>query len=119
MDRQDELDALFAEARATAPPVPPALMERILADARTEQPRPGPGASPVAAPTPATGWFWGWFGSGGLAAGLVSVTLAGFLVGFAQPAPLTALADALGSNPAIDSLDLIPSLPGLLTEETP
>lgn len=119
MDRPDELDALFAEARAAAPPLPPALTERILADARTEQPRPGPAAAPASAPARSAGWFRGWFGSGGLAAGLVSVTLAGFLVGFVQPAPVSALAAALGTDTAIDSLDLIPSLPGLLTEETP
>jgi len=81
----DDLDALFAEARATRPEVPASLMESILADAAaaqaghlgsiaTESPRRGPFEVLIAA-------LGGWPSLGGL----VAASCVGLWVGINAP----------------------------------
>lgn len=112
-----ELDDLFATARRS-PPVPSDdLMARVLADALAEQPAPRPVAAPQPAPR---GSWWGALTSalgGGVLAGIGTAAAAGLMIGYVQPAPVTAVADALLSGSAIQSVELIPTLPGLFGEE--
>ncbi|EEW25662.1 hypothetical protein [Rhodobacter ferrooxidans] len=114
MDAQD-LDDLFAMARADAPDASPALMARVLQDALDNQPVP---ASPRRAP-PAKG-FWSVLvaavGGGAGLAGLGSATLAGLFFGLVQPAPLTALTEVLWQDTAVDQVELFPSIDDFLTE---
>lgn len=120
-DRQDEdLEALFAAARAAAPQPSAALLARVVADAYAEQPagRADPGPIPTAG-----GAFRRWFaglGGGPVWAGLASVAVAGIWIGFAQPAPVSSLtervSEALGQDDAFDYVELIPSFDALAVE---
>ncbi|MBB4175326.1 hypothetical protein [Sulfitobacter noctilucicola] len=70
------LEDLFQQARATPPHAPDALMERVLADAQQEQPRPA-----------FKGWR-DWLGAlGGIPglSGLVTASCVGFWLGIAPP----------------------------------
>ncbi|PTE20914.1 dihydroorotate dehydrogenase [Cereibacter changlensis JA139] len=123
--RDSDLDDLFAEARTRAPAPSEALMARVLADAATHQPRPA--AAPVRVARPSSGWS-SWFAGlrgGALAgAGMMTATLAGVWIGFAQPSSMVSVTDALwqGAVQQIDvvelqpSLDLFPSLDGFMSE---
>jgi hypothetical protein len=133
MTDMTDLDDLLAVARARPPEVSEALMARVMADALDLQPDPAPLAPAQDSRGPAVGAgraaggvfgdlfggvFGGLFGTGGVLAGLGTAMLAGLVVGFAQPAPLMVLTDALLPGAAIESLELIPNLSGsLLSEE--
>jgi hypothetical protein len=106
-----DLDDLFARARAESPQPPAGLLARIEADAlavhKARQP---------AAPARRSRWA-GWVGAlggNGVLAGLATATLAGLWLGFAQPAPVSALtttvSQAFGADSALDSVELIPAL---------
>lgn len=69
----DALEMMFAQARATPPAVPEALMARVVADAVAAQPRQGWRA-----------WLAGLGGLPGLG-GLVTATCVGFWLGVAPP----------------------------------
>lgn len=120
----DLLMQIFAEARAAEPPVPEALMARVLADAVAEAP--APCAAPVTAPRmapqttqavapprpapsrPIAGWFdrlSAYLGGRGALAGMAAAGLAGVWIGFAQPValPFDVLAfDALSDTGTVD-----------------
>ena len=83
---EDDLEALFAHARATPPRTPDALILQVLADAKAEQPR-----------SPHAGWRAWLAGLGGLPAlgGLVTATCVGFWMGVAPPDLLPDLAGAV------------------------
>ena len=87
-EKFEELEAVFASARAEAPPVSADLAARVLADAEAVQAEFGQKAGPAPAPT-AGAWFrqfsdlfGGWAGLGGLA----TACAAGVWIGFAPPA---------------------------------
>ena len=116
-----ELDDLFAEARRTGPDASEAFMARVLADALAEQPEPARVVTTRQAPAPQrTGlfdWLAGVFGGGGVLAGLGAVAAAGLLVGYVQPAPVTAVAGVFLTGASIETVELIPNLSGLVEAE--
>lgn len=94
-----ELDALFAEARATPPAASDALLARIEAEALALQPAPVRAAAVVEAK--GGGWFTldlgfsGWSSLGGLTAALV----VGFGIGLSPPDAVSTLtSDLLGTD---------------------
>lgn len=107
------LEALFADVRdAAEPPVPDALMARVLADAQRLQPVM---TAPVRHRTRGGWWraLFGAPGSPGTAAGLVAAGLAGVWIGFVQPLDLSS--GLLGAASA-ETLDLYPADLDTLTE---
>lgn len=114
--RDQDIDGLFAEARAQASHNSAALIERVLADALTHQPK------PLRAPvrTPQIPKFWvsildALGGKGGLA-GLGTAAVVGVMLGFVQPGSLTALTDAFMVQSPLGDMDLIPGIDAILTE---
>lgn len=109
----DELDDLWGAARSRRMEASDGLMARVLADALAEQPR------PVAVSARRRGVFAALaeaFGGFGALAGVGGAAVAGVLLGFVQPAPVTELADAvLGVQVA--SVDLMPDAASLLGGE--
>ncbi len=108
-----DLDDLFAAARDAAPLPGAGLSARVLADAD------GVLAARLAPPVPrAAPGLWATlaavFGGGGVMAGMVSATVAGFYIGFAQPMEGGLVASVLGSE--IAELDMMPGLDALLDE---
>ncbi|MES2143744.1 MAG: hypothetical protein V4516_05160 [Pseudomonadota bacterium] len=118
-DSDSELDQLLSGLGAARRPVPPALMARILADAAAVQ---GRAQSVPVRFRPASGLQGHWYriaaavGGGRVLAGLGSVALFGVLLGFAQPAPLAALTDAVWGADLDISVDLWPDAGDLLAE---
>ncbi|NEY91887.1 dihydroorotate dehydrogenase [Tabrizicola oligotrophica] len=109
----DDLDGLFAAARAEAPRPSAALSARVISDAeaalqaapaaRRAPERPGLLASLAAI-----------FGGGGALAGMVTATLAGFWIGFAQPVELGVMSAVLNTDTA--EIDMMPGIDALLDE---
>lgn len=100
------LDALFAAARAAEPPVPDALLARVLADAAQHVPR----AAPRAAPPPARSWLAGvldMLGGRGAMAGLAAAGMAGVFIGFVQPVDLGFALTSAASD--AETVDLYPA----------
>ncbi len=86
MAEEAGLDALFAAARAAEPPVPDALLARVLADAAQHVPRVAPRPAP-----PRRSWLAGvldMLGGRGAMAGLAAAGMAGVFIGFVQPVDL-------------------------------
>jgi hypothetical protein len=110
--QETDLESLFATARAERPSPSAGLTARIMADAEAVQSAFRP------APVPARPRRWsGWIaaiGGNGVLAGLATATLAGLWLGFAQPAPVSALtqtvSDAFAADAGLGSVELIPSL---------
>lgn len=104
------LDALFAAARAAEPPVPPDLLARVMADAVAVQPV---AAAPQSARRRIPGrWLAEVFtllGGHGAIAGLGAAGLAGFWIGFADPAGLTLLGEDDLSAEALAVVELYPA----------
>ena len=114
--RAQDIDALFAEARAQAPLHSTALIDRVIADAIAQQPQPLPArAKPRQAPG-----FWASIvdalGGKTALAGLGSAAVVGVLLGFVQPTSVTALTDAFFAQTPIGEVDLIPGVDAILTE---
>lgn len=114
--QHDDLDALFATARAATPAPGADLMARVMADAQ---------AVDAARRAPARRrrglglidlWraFAAAFGGAGLVAGMATAAAAGLWIGFAAPAPVAALAPALLGQETAADLDLIPDILALL-----
>ena len=118
----DDLDDLFATAAArnATLALPDALMARVLVDAAREQLSALPVVPDVAAP-PARCGFWAggaaFFGGGGVVAGLGSVAVLAAVLGFVQPPAMLAVTDAFTGSASVDSLDLMPGVDALLSEE--
>ena len=91
-ERDDGLEALFAEARALRPVPSEDLMARLMADAERERPQPA-----VVSAAPRSGWrdwisaLGGWPAMGGL----VAATVTGLWIGTAPPAGLSSLLPSL------------------------
>ena len=112
-----DLDDLFAAARAHAPLEDAALQARIYADGLRLQPQP----KPVARRT-ASGKFGWWAalstalgGKRGLA-GLGTAAAAGVMLGFVQPTSVLALTEAFFPVQTVDEVDLMPGIDAILTE---
>ena len=116
-----DLDDLFAIAAAqNAALVPPdGLAARVLADAAREQQRLP--TKPPAAPAPARFGVWSalssLFGGAGVLASLGTVTVAGLYLGFAQPGAMLQLTEAVSGTGGLESVDLMPGVDALLSEE--
>ncbi len=119
---EEELDGLFAEARATAPLPSGSLIQRIEAVSLAEQ---AALATPVvqrsAGPSRgALSRLSGLFGGLGITAGLATATLAGVWLGAVQPAGLSSVTDsvsrAFGVTANLDRVDLIPSFDPFASE---
>lgn len=130
---EDDLDPLFAAARAEPSRLPAGLMARVIAEAEAEIQATGiqaagiqvtgiqaTGPSALAATrvqAQASG-LWrglaGLFGGAGALAGMLTATIAGFWIGFADPAPLGAMSAALTGSSA--EIDMMPGIDALLDE---
>lgn len=115
---EHDLDSLFAAARADAPRPPASLTARVLADAGAEMTAPAAPAMPHPAARPP---FWadlwarlsGAIGGGGVMAGMVTATLAGFYIGFAEPVDTRLLSSVMG---VAAEIDMMPGIDALLDE---
>ncbi len=118
MSERDDLDDLLALARSRPMEPSDALMARVLADALAEQPR-AVAAQTVPFGVPRRGWLSlvaEVFGGFGGLAGVGGAAVAGLVLGFVQPAPVTEFADAvLGVQAA--SVDLMPGTDALMAGE--
>ena len=115
----DDLDDLFAQARAGAMQPSDDLTRRVLADAERLQPKPMAFAPREAAPQ--GGGFWaalsGFFGGGFSVAGIGSAAVLGLFFGFVQPSALLSMTTGLTGNDTLDTLELMPGVDALLAEE--
>lgn len=118
----DDLENLFATARADVPRPSAGLTARVLADAeglmtaapeRLAIPRPAPER---AAPERPGLWaaLSAAFGGSGALAGMATATVAGFYIGFAQPVNTGLVTSVLGGE--IAELDMMPGIDALLDE---
>ena len=117
MEREDDLEQLFAAASRQRIDVSDALAARILADAAALQPK---AALRVAVAPPRQGWLAtlsDWLGGSASLAGVSAAALAGLYLGVVQPVPVQALTALVAGNTTIDSLDLLPTSDGLLAQE--
>ncbi|MBI1170574.1 dihydroorotate dehydrogenase [bacterium] len=123
MDKDLDLDALFAQAAEDRATLSPELDARILADAARLQPSPQAFVKPVVSVPPRPGFGWGAALAevlGGLrsVAALSMVGLAGLYLGVAQPAGVQSLTSLLSGDAAtVDQLDLLPTTGALWSEE--
>lgn len=115
---EDDLDSLFATARADAPRPPAGLTARVLADADGLM-----SATPLSSPAPERParerrGLWSAlssvFGGSGALAGMATATVAGFYIGFAQPMDTGLVVSVLGGE--IAELDMMPGIDALLDE---
>lgn len=100
----DDLDDLFAAARADRPQPSDALMQRVLDDALALQPRPEP-LAPPRAPAPRPGLFARLsqaFGGGPALAGVFSAAVAGLVLGYLDPMTYDYLTGGLTGAEAVD-----------------
>lgn len=117
--RDDMLNALFSQAKDQVVAPSPEFLGRLLEEAYAAQPVVAPQPQPhVARPEPR---LWHWLRRLAPPAGLATAGLAGFWLGFAQPAalmaPVVSLGDAVaGTGEVVEMVDLIPSLDGWLSE---
>ena len=117
MDREDDLDQMFAAASRQRNDLSDGLTARILADAAALQPNL---ALRGAVAVPRQGWLAtlsGWLGGTGSLAGVSAAALAGLYLGVVQPSPVQALTALVAGKTTIDSLDLLPASDGLLAQE--
>jgi len=109
---EDQLEALFADARNAPPEMPEGLAARILADADAVQ---DSWAAPAPAPAARPGWFARTFsGIGGwpALAGFATATVAGVWIGMSPPATLAEQASYYTSGgTAADDLYLVDVMP--------
>jgi hypothetical protein len=113
----DDLDALFATARVSDVTPSDALMARVMADAAALQPKAAPMVRAVARKTGVWTALAALFGGGGVLAGLASVAMAGFFVGFVQPETVMALAGDWSMGSVVETVDLMPGVDALLAED--
>ena len=117
MDREDDLDTLFALASRQRPDPSAALTARILEDAAAVQ---ASSRVVVAVTASRRGWFArlsGWLGGTGVLAGMSVAALTGLYLGIVQPAPVQALTALVSGDTTAVSLDLLPSSEMLLAQE--
>jgi hypothetical protein len=112
--REQDLDDLFAEARAQEPPENAGLMARVLADAERNMPK------PVVRVVRRRPGFWAQaaaaLGGGGVLAGLGTAAVAGVMLGFVQPTSVSAVTDMIFAETPFDEVDLLAGIDAILTE---
>lgn len=110
--QQDDIDDLFAEVRKAKPAPTEALIERVLADALREQPKP----APAAPPRRVGHWsrLFRRFGGVPTLAGAAAAVV-GLAVGYADPTMVDILAGGISSY-SIGDADLFPAPDFLVTE---
>jgi len=115
--RDGELELFFEAGRGAAPAPSEALLERVLADARAQQPGRAPSPRRPAAARGALAGLLAALGGWPAVAGLASVTVAGIWLGYAAPGGLDGVTAALWpAQDGYDVVDMIPSYDGLLGE---
>lgn len=116
--REQDLDDLFAKARAQEPLECADLMAKVFADAAQLQPQPAAFVSPRSVMRPLG--FWGKLavslGGKGVLAGLGTVAAAGVLIGFVQPSQLTVVTDTFFAQVPLDEIELLPGIDAILIE---
>jgi hypothetical protein len=116
--REDDLEGLFAEARAQNLPDGEALMARVMADAVSHQQRPS--GLPIRRKSAHRFGFWSRIvlalGGKGVLAGLGTAIVAGVVLGFAQPTSLTTLTDSIFAQTPLDDVELLPGIDAILAE---
>jgi hypothetical protein len=112
--REQDLDDLFAEARAQEPPENTGLIARVLADAERNMPRQVVRAVPrrpgFLAKVAAS------LGGKGVLAGLGTAAVAGVMLGLVQPTSVSAVTDMILAETPLDEVDLLPGIDAILTE---
>lgn len=120
MDKDIDLDALFAEAADGRFDPSPQLASRILADAAREQPKPQAFVRQAKSPVQ-LGWFAGFtdvLGGVRSVAALSMVGLMGLYLGVAQPSGVQSLTTLLsGDTTTVEQMDLLPATGALWAEE--
>lgn len=114
----DDLDALFAQAKAKPMAPSAAVMARVLADAAAHQPQGQ--AWPAADARPKLGLFAqfaGFFGGAGALAGMASAAMAGLFIGYVQPSSLDLVTGAGAASASLEQVELLPDLSAFFTEE--
>ena len=114
MQRPDDLDDLFAEARERAAMPSDMLMQRVLADALAVQPVPrGAVARGGGRRGGILSWLASLFGGFGALAGMGTAAVAGLAIGYVQPVALGLVGDAVLGAP-VETVDLVPDVGMLL-----
>ncbi|MBL4929302.1 dihydroorotate dehydrogenase [Fuscibacter oryzae] len=117
---KDDLDDLFAAARADGPVPSGDLVVRVLADAAALQPGlEAPLSHAVAPRRSLLAAVAAMFGGGPVLAGMGSAAVASLMLGFAQPAPVSALTAMMGgqATTATPALDVATGIDALISEE--
>lgn len=116
--REQDIDDLFAAARAQTPSASADLMAKVFADAVLHQPQPS--VLPIRSVPQKRRGFWteiiDALGGKGAVAGLGTAAVVGVMLGFVQPTSLATLTDTLFAQTPLDELDLIPGVDAILTE---
>lgn len=119
MATDQDLEALFAQARTLDPVPSDDLVARVLMDAATHRPAFAPSVARPAARKGVGALFAAVFGGGlfggGAMAGMGTAMLAGLAIGLLQPAPVAAWTTAIFDDQAV-SIDLMPAYDVLLDE---
>ena len=111
-----DLDNLFATAAAQTGAAPSDdLVARVLADASREQPRSKERPAPQPPGVQIRDFLAQLFQRAGVPAGLMAAAVAGFYLGFAPPAALLQLTDAVSGTSGLESVDLMPGVDALLS----
>ncbi|ABD56050.1 hypothetical protein [Jannaschia sp. CCS1] len=112
-DRDDALDAMFAQAREEGPS--PDLMARVLADADAVQAK----ARPVVAPVRESWWAGLLQGLGGWSAvsGITAAGVMGLALGLYSPDTLSGLWDSDTLSLGYGTIEFTPDLGDLWTED--
>lgn len=123
MDKDGDLEALFAAASAERPEPSAALMARILQDAARLQPAPQVLGPALVSPPPRAG-FAAWLagvsaalGGGRALAGLSLAGMTGLFLGVAEPAMLGSVTAMLAGSTTSEQIDLLPDSSTLWTED--
>lgn len=123
MDKDFDLDALFAEAADVGVMPSPELTSRILNDALMAQPKPQTFVRAPVSEAP-RGGFFGWFtglsdvlGGGRALAGLSLAGMTGLYLGMAQPNLMQSLTSMVSTDSSVlEQIDLLPATGTLWTE---
>lgn len=116
--QEQDLDSLFADARALGSIDSAVLQDRVIADAIRLQP-PARGSARPPAALPRQGLFnrlAAALGGKAMLAGVGAAAISGVILGFAQPASLTAMTGSLFAEAPLDQLDLFPGIDDILIE---
>lgn len=123
MTDHDDLETLFARARACPPSAGPDFLARVLEDAERLQPAaPARQAARVSQAVAASRWGWlarlsQALGGAVAVAGVGSAAMAGLVLGYVQPDALVALTDSYSIEAEMAGLDLMPGYDMLYADE--